>query len=143
MISKFLSFTLFGLVIYGIGFQPVLAATGDDSKLEKIKCSVRELSKHDSPKVVVKMKNGTKIEGHISQVLDGSFDVVSTETRQTATILYGDVSSVKRQGWSKGSKIALGVGVAAAVTVAVIAGVVGKKGLSGFCPLGCSTMLRP
>ncbi len=143
MISKFLSFTIFGLVIYGLGFQPVLAATGDDSKIEKIKRSVRELSTVDSPAVVVKMKNGTKIEGHISQVLDGSFDVVSTETRQTATILYGDVSSVKRHGWSKGAKIALGVGIGAAVTVAVIAGVVAKKGLSGFCPLGCSTMLRP
>lgn len=143
MISKFLSFTLFGLVIYGIGFQPVLAATGDDSKIEKIKRSVRELSTGDSPAVVVKMKNGTKVEGQISQVMDGSFDVVDSKTRQTATILYGDVSSVKRKGMSKGSKIAIGAGIAAVITVVAIAGGLRRKGLGGFCPLGCSTILRP
>lgn len=143
MISKYLTFSLFGLLLYTIGFQPVLAATTGDNEIEKIKSSVRELNSGDNPRVVVKMKNGTKVEGHISQVLDGSFDVVDAKTKQTATILYSDVSTVKRHGWSKGAKIALGVGIAAAVTAAVIAGVVGKKGLSGICPLGCSTMLRP
>jgi hypothetical protein len=143
MISHILSLGFFGLMVYAIGFQPVLGATRDDAEIQKIKRSVHKISARDTPKVSVKMKSGAKVEGIISQVLEDSFDVIDAKTKQAVTVPYADVSSVKRPGWSTGAKIALGIGIGVAVTAAIVGGVVAKKGLGGFCPLGCSTMLRP
>ena len=86
---------------------------------------------------MVRMKDSRKMEGNISQVLDDSLDLIDSKTKQSVTIPYRDVASVKKTGWSSGAKIALGIGIGAAVTIAVVAGAVAKKGLSGFCPLGC------
>jgi hypothetical protein len=142
MFSKFLSFGVVGMVVFTLAVQPVLAATKSDGEIEKVKLSVRKLATGDNPTVIVKLKKGTKIEGRIGQVIEDSFELVDTKTKLPATIIFSDVSSVKKKGWSTGAKIALGIGIGAAVTVAVIAGVVGKKGLDGFCPLGCPSILR-
>lgn len=61
--------------------------------------------------------------GYISQILDDSFDLTDSKTKQPTTIAYRDVTQGKKPGWSTGAKIALGVviGVAAAATVLGIA----------------------
>lgn len=116
----------------------VAAAPADRS--EKFKAEVKKLS----PLTLVNVKTvkGEKIRGYITQVLDDSFDITEEGTRQITTIPYDEVESIKKPGWSKGAKIALGVGIGAAVVVGVIVTARGRR-LSGFCPLGCNTILRP
>lgn len=73
---------------------------------------------------------------YISQAIENSFDLTDAETKEITTIPYRDVAQVKRQGVSRGAKIAIGVGIAAAVTGLVLTLPV-KKALGSFCPLGC------
>lgn len=143
MIGKYLSFAVIGLMLFGFNTQTTFARSTVDSELERVKIEVRKRGTGPESKVTVKLKDGMKLRGYISQILDDSFDLTDPKSKQPTTIPYRDVAKVKRQGWSSGAKMALGIGIGTAVVIAVVAGAVAKKGLSGFCPLGCSTMLRP
>jgi len=139
MIRKCLAFALVGLVFYGVNLQIISAQSETNNALEKIKTDVYRRGTGEKSKVVVEMKNGTKLKGYISQTLEDSFDLKNAKTKQFTTVLYSDVAQVKRQGLSKGAKIAIGVGIAAAIVTAVVIGIAAKNPLGGFCPLGCGT----
>lgn len=124
MIKKCLSTVFIGLMICGVNLQIVSAQTNTDNSVEKVKTDVFKRGTGEKSKVVVKMKDGTKRKGFISQAGEGSFDLTDSKTKQTTAVAYRDVAEVKKQGWSKGAKIALGVGIAAAVTVFVIGGAI-------------------
>jgi len=135
MIKKCLSTVFIGLMICGVNLQIVSAQTNTDNSVEKVKTDVFKRGTGEKSKVVVKMKDGTKRKGFISQAGEGSFDLTDSKTKQTIAIAYRDVAQVKKQGLSKGAKIAIGVGIAAAVTVAVIGVAIGR-GLSGLGGIG-------
>lgn len=139
MIRKCLSLALVGLMLYGVNLQTVFAQAASTNAVEKIKTDIRKRGMGSEFKVVVKMKDGTKLKGYISQILDDSFDLTDAKTKQPTTIPYRDVAEVKKQGWSTAAKIALGVGIGA-VAVAAVVGAVAKKGLGSFCPLGCGPL---
>ena len=124
MIRKCLSLALFGLMIYGVNLQIISAQSNTDNALEKIKANVHQRGTGEKSKVVVKMKDGTRLKGYISQTGEDSFNLTDSKTKQTNAVAYRDVAEVKKQGWSKGAKIALGVGIVAAVTVFVIGGAI-------------------
>ncbi len=138
MFRKYFVLTLVGLMLYGVHPQTTLGRTRTDNELEKVKTEVRKRGTGPESKVVVTLKDGRKVQGYISQILDDSFDLTDPKTKQPNTIPYRDVAKVKRQGWSNGAKVALGIGIGAAVVTAVVLGAVAKKGLSGFCPFGCT-----
>ncbi len=137
MFRKCLSFALVGLMLYGVNLQTIFAQSSADNALEKIKTDVYRRGTGEKSKIVVKMKDGTKLKGYISQTLENSFDLTNAKTKQTTTVLYRDVAQIKKQGLSTGVKIAIGVGIAAAAVIAIVIGVAAKDPLSGFCPLGC------
>ena len=128
---------LIGITIFTTSLPNLAAQTVASSEIEKVKAEVRKRGTGERPKVVVKMKDGRKIEGNISQVLDDSFDLLDAKTKQPTTIPYRDVAQVRKTGWSTAAKVGLGVAIGAGVVAAVILGAVGAKGLDGFCPLGC------
>jgi hypothetical protein len=143
MIRKYISLAVVSLMLCGVNSQAAFARSSwTDDQVDKVKIEVRKRGTGPESKVVVQMKNGTKLKGYISQALDDSFDLTDAKTKQPTTIPYRDVAKVKRQGWSSGAKIGLGIAIGAAVVTAVVLGAVAKKGLSGFCPLGCNSMLR-
>ena len=120
MSRKRLSLALVGLILCGVNFQAVFAQSSTDNALEKIKTDVSRRGTGEKSKVVVSMKNGTRMKGYISQTDDDSFDLTNSKTKQITTVSYGDVAQVKKPGLSTGAKIAIGVGIAAAVTVVVL-----------------------
>jgi hypothetical protein len=128
--SKFLTGCLLAALVANA--WAVVHARGDT--LEKIKSDV---TKRTGEKVVVSIKNGPKMKGVVSNVLDESFDLLDVKTRQAATIPYRDVEKVKKQGWSTGAKVALGVAIGATVVTAVVLGALANDPLGSFCPLGC------
>ncbi len=136
MFRKCLSVALVGLMFYGVNLQIVFAQTNPDNALEKIKTNVSRRGTGEKSKVVVKMKDGTKLKGYISQTGEDSFNLTDSKTKQTNAVAYRDVAQVKKQGLSTGAKIALGVGIAVAATAVVLAVAVGQaqkdlfKGLS-------------
>ena len=72
-------------------------------------------------RVTVFLKDGTKVKGSISQILDDSFDVTPEKQTQSRIIPYRDVENVKKRGWSNTAKVVLGVGVGIAVVVVALA----------------------
>ncbi len=124
MIKKCLSLVFIGLMLYGVNLQIISAQSNTDNALEKIKTDVSKRGTGEKSKVVVKLKNGTKLKGYISQTGEDSFDLTNSKTKQTTAVAYRDVAQVKKQGLSKGAKIAIGVGIGAAVAVVVIGAMV-------------------
>lgn len=136
MIAKLIRLVLIGLVV-GVGdVAAIVAQSGPDADIEKVRTKIRKHGIGEGSKVVVTMKDGTKLTGHITQILDDSFDLTYTNTKQPTTIPYRDVAKVNRVGMSKPAKTAIGIGVAAGIVILVLT--VPRKGpLGPICPLGC------
>ncbi len=134
MIKKCLSMALLGLTLLFTNLQLINAQTNTGNNaatVEKIKANVTKRGTGEKARVNVKMLNGTKMKGFISQAGDDSFTLTDSKTKQTSTLAYSDVAQVKKQGLSTGAKILIGVGVGVAVTAVVLA-----VAFRNFDPLG-------
>ena len=124
MLKKYLSVVLIGLILLFTNFQSIKAQTnngGNAANVEKIKANVTRRGTGEKASVNVKMLNGTKMKGFISQAGDDSFTLIDSKTKQTSTLAYSDVAKVKGTGLSTTSKILIGVGIGVAVTGVVLA----------------------
>ncbi|MGB7200909.1 MAG: hypothetical protein WBD16_01435 [Pyrinomonadaceae bacterium] len=136
MIPKLISLILIGLVVSVATVTAIVAQSGPDDDLDKVRKQIRKHGIGEELKVVVTLKDGRKLKGHITQILDDSFDLTDTNTKQPTTIPYRDVVKVKRLGMPKPAKTAIGIGIAAGIVILVLT--VPRKGLLGpICPLGC------
>jgi hypothetical protein len=121
MIKKYLSFALICLLLVTADFSFVSAQTKTDSSADKIKTKVMERGTGEKKRVEVKMSDGTKLKGYISQAGEDSFTLTDSKTKQTTVIAYRDVKKVKNS-WSKGDKITLAIVGGAAAVGAIILG---------------------
>ena len=122
MIKKCLSLTLIYLLLITANFSLVSAQTQTDknsSSTTKIKAIVAKRGTGENKRVNVKMLNGTKVKGYISQADENTFTLVDSKTKQSNAIAYGDVSQVKNR-LSKGDKIFIGVVIGAAAVVGIV-----------------------
>lgn len=114
MLKTFLSLLLTGLLMLSLNTAPVLAAQGNDDAIEKIKVKVAQLGVGEKTRVTVKLKNGTRIKGSITQAGASDFTVRDRETGSSTTILYSDVAKLDdNRGGSalRNSLLAVGIGV--------------------------------
>ena len=134
MIKKCLSVAFIGLLLFSTNLQSISAQTNTGNNTittDKIKANVTKRGTGEKARVNVKMLNGTKMKGFISQAGEDSFTLTDSKTKQTSTLAYSDVAQVKKQGLSTGAKILIGVGVGVAVTAVVLA-----VAFRNFDPLG-------
>ncbi len=115
MLKSLLSFSLIILLFCVANAIPVLAVTRADQEktnIEKIKAEVaKRVGKKD--RVKVKMQNGSKITGNITQAGDDSFTLTDSKTGQTRVLAYSDVAQVKKTGgFSTLAKVGIGAGIA-------------------------------
>ncbi|MBA3694116.1 MAG: hypothetical protein H0W77_11880 [Acidobacteria bacterium] len=123
MIKKYLSIFLVGLLLFSADSALILAQTKTDnnaSNVEKIKANVLERGTGEKKRVRVKMLDGTKMKGYISQAGEDSFTLTDSKTKQTTVIAYRDAARVEDRGLAGGAKIGIWVGVAAAATLIVL-----------------------
>ena len=106
MMKGYLSLLLLFSLLCAANPQSLLAQTNTDNAVEKVKTDVSRRGA-----VVVKMKDGRKLKGFISQSGEESFDLTDSKTKQTTSLAYRDVTQVKKQGLSTAAKIAIGAGV--------------------------------
>lgn len=131
MFKKYLSLAFICLLAFAANLQLINAQTNTSKNaatVEKIKTTVAKRGTGEKARVRVKMLNGTKMKGFISQSGDDSFTLTDSKTGQTSALAYSDVAQIKKPGLSTTSKILIGVGVGVAVTVAILA--------ATFDPLG-------
>lgn len=129
MIQKCGALLFIGLLIFTANFQIIHAQSGANnsngnisaSAAQKIKVNVLKRGTGTKAKVNIRMLNGTKLKGYISQTGEDSFTLTDSKTNQTTTLAYADIKEVKGNGLSTGAKIAIFGGITAAVVVAVIA----------------------
>lgn len=124
MIKKYPSLMVICLLAFGAntGFITAQMKTNNNlSQVEKVKANVFKRGTGSKAKVNIKMQNGTKVKGFISQTSDDSFTLTDSETMQTTTLAYTDVAEVKRSGGlSTAAKIGIGIGVGVLATAIVI-----------------------
>lgn len=137
MNKKCLSIVLTGLLIFSANFQIIFAQSNADKTGEKIKADVSKRVSRGKSKVVVKLKDGTKLKGYISRVGEDSFEVTNSKTVRTTNVAYSNVAKIKGQGLSTGAKIAAGIGIGAAIVVLVLTLPRPNPFPGGICPLGC------
>lgn len=136
MTNRYLSILIIGIALMSSCLQPVSAQSQTSNEIQKIKAKVNARGTGEKAKVVVLMKDGRRMRGHIRQATADSFELTISGTDRTTTVPYADVAKVKKQGWSTMAKLALGAGIGAGVVIVVVGAAV-SKGLGDFCPLGC------
>ena len=83
----------------------------------KVKTQVQERGTGEKAKVKVSLRDKTEIKGYISQINADSFQVTDNKTGKISTVSYDAVDRVRGRGLSRGAKIAIWVGVGAAVAI--------------------------
>ena len=87
----------------------------ETSRTAKAKAEVQKRGIGEESRVKAKLVNGAEVKGFISRIEEASFVVTDTKTGQTTTIPHANVQKIQGPGLSKGGKIAIAVGVGAAV----------------------------
>jgi hypothetical protein len=87
---------------------------------EKIKINVLKLGTGESTRVKVKLRDQAKLEGYISEAGAETFTVTNRKTGAATTVAYAQVKSVQGNNLSTGAKIAIGVGIAAAIIFVIL-----------------------
>ena len=122
MFKKLLSLALVALLINLAGMRPAYAGSKEEKQArfaEKVKTSVLKLGTGEAARVKVKLQDKTKLEGYISAADSESFIVTNQKTGMATKVTYPQVKSVQGNNLSTGAKIAIGVGIAAAVIILI------------------------
>ena len=119
MIKKYLSIVLIGLLVFSANTSLIFAQT-NTADAEKIKADVMKRGTNEKKSVRVKMLNGTKLKGYISQIGEDSFTLTDSKTKQPTVIAYRDAAKVEGRGLAGGAKIGIIVAAAAGATLLVL-----------------------
>ena len=118
MFKKLFSLALVALLINVAGMRLAYADSKEEKQArfaEKVKASVLKLGTGEAARVKVRLRDKTKLEGYISAADEAGFIVMNPKTGMATPVAYPQVKSVKGNNLSTGAKIAIGVGIAAAV----------------------------
>jgi hypothetical protein len=128
MFRTFLSLVLIALLSQSLNAAPLAAAAvkpqgnADAQTVEKIRLKVAKIGIGDKAKITVRIKDGRKIKGFITQAGANDFTVRDRQTGDPTLIVYSDVNKVEdNRGHSSLRNILIGVGVGAGALLAVLA----------------------
>lgn len=130
MKRRYLTLALVALLLQTFAVMPSAAvaagkkqAAGDAGLTEQVKVKVARLGVGDKARVTVRLKDGKKLKGYISQAKDEEFVVRDRKTDTPSVVLYRDVERVdSNRGHSTARNIAIGttIGVGSVLTVLAI-----------------------
>ena len=118
MFKKYLTLILTILVINLSLSASVFADTKIEKEIkfaEKVKFNIAKLGTGTDAKVEVKLKDGTKLKGYISQINDDNFVVKDANSGAETTVPYPQTKQIKGNNLSTGATIAIAVGIIVAV----------------------------
>lgn len=121
MFKRHLPLLLAAALLSHVLAAPTFAAPQGETEVErtaKVKANVVKRGTGERSRITVKLQNGTKLKGYISQTGEESFVVTDSRTGQASTVAYRDVAQIKgRGGLSTAAKVGIGVGIGVAVTI--------------------------
>lgn len=123
MFKKLLFLSLIALLTNLAGTPSAYASSKEEKQslfAEKVKASVLKLGSGEAARVKVKLRDKTKLEGYVSGAGEEAFTVTNPKTGVATTVAYPQVKSVRGHNLSTGAKVAIGVGIAAAVMFIIL-----------------------
>ena len=133
MLKKILSMTIVMLVM-NLAIAPVAFASDNAEKeakfAEKVKTEIAKLGTGTDAKVKVKLKDGTKLEGYVSEIKADSFTVVDKKSGNATPIPYPSVKHVK--GSNLSGNVIIVLVFAALIGVTIIRAVVKSRKKTTF-----------
>lgn len=118
MSKRILSLALAILVFGVIGVKPVYADSKAEKEarfVEKVKNEINKLGTGTATRIEVKLRDKRTLKGYIGEAGEEGFGVVDAKTGTVTKVLYPQVQKVKGNNLSTGAKIAIGLGVVAAI----------------------------
>ena len=123
MFKKLISLSLVMLLLNLAGMRLVYAESKEEKQArfaEKVKAGILKLGTGETARVKVKLHDKSTLEGFISAADDESFTVTNHKTGIASHVTYPQVKSVQGNNLSTKAKIAIGVGIAAAVFLIIL-----------------------
>ena len=103
---------------------PTIAGTRSEKEsqfTDRVKASIVKLGTGPEAQVELKLRDGKKLKGYVTQIADDHFVVVDLKAGATTVVPYPQVKQVKGNNLSNGVKIAL-VAVIALVVITLVFG---------------------
>lgn len=122
MFRKVISIALVVLVLNVLVVSARNQTSSDDTtaaKLQKVKDGVRELGTGPNARIEVKLVNGKKVKGYVSEAHENDFVVIHKKSGATTTIDYAQVKELKGQNSLTAKKVAVNVAKGVLVVAAV------------------------
>ena len=123
MTRQALCFALATLVLNLVCFVPAAAGTkaGSEAKFAtKVKHEIARLGTGPDARVEVKLRDKARVAGYVSDAAEEHFAVTDAKTGTVTVVPYPQVKQVKGNNLSTGARIAIGVGLAAAILLVVV-----------------------
>ena len=120
MSKKFITLAVIGILIHVTCASVAMAKNPSDKEAsfaEKVKAGIAKLGTGKDSLVKVKLRDGTRLNGYLSEVNENSFVVTDRKTGAATTVLYPQVKQVKGNNLSSGAKIAIAIGALLALTI--------------------------
>lgn len=120
MLVRLLAVLLSGLLLQtSLPAVRVAAAARQDAAAEEVRAKVERLG--TGRRVKVKMRNGTRLEGHVGDIGEDGFVVVRNRRRgETTRVAYAEVSDVGKKMSSR-NKFLIALGIVGLAVLAVLA----------------------
>jgi hypothetical protein len=115
MLKKYLALILVGLLVSAL---PVWAKSKEEKaaqQAEKIKAAILQLGTGQDARIKLKLRDKSKLAGHIHAAGADSFVIVDEKTGTATIVAYPNVTQVKGNNLSTGAKVAIVLGITAAV----------------------------
>ena len=124
MLKKFVTLVLAGLLTQTFGAGPVFAGVRADKEpqsVEQIKIKVARAGTGEKARVTVRLKDGTKLKGYVSQAEENNFVVRDRKTDAATTVRYEDVAKVDiNRGHSTARNVTIGVAIGAGAFLLIL-----------------------
>lgn len=129
MLKRTLSLLL-GIFLLNVALAPMtLAKTKETGKkltfIEKLRANIQNQGVGIDSKIQVKLKDGTKLKGYVSEADNEQFTVIDAKTGQATQVPYPQVKQAKGNNWSQ--KHWIGVVIATGILVALLIAVATAK----------------
>jgi uncharacterized protein (DUF58 family) len=113
--KKTISLLTIALLLNFVSATHIFAASKEAEFAEKVKTQIAKLGVGQDAQVKIKLRDGAKVKGFISEVSYNQFAVTDSETGRVTKVDYPNVKQVKGNNLSTGVKIVIGIGVLIAV----------------------------
>jgi hypothetical protein len=122
MFRKYLTLILAVLVINLSLSSVALAETKEEKEAkfaQKVKAKIIKLGTGKDAKIQVKLKDGMKLKGYVSEIKENSFVVTDEKTGTETEVTYPQTKQVKGNNLSTGATIAIAAGILVAIIIIV------------------------